>query len=192
MKTIIVKVDYENAERCNFVGINNVPSYLNEELVVKILSGYTKYDIDTASELEVLRGIHEDYARYDTASSMEEAIDIIKGIKLYTIKEKREWNVERNLAEVVQFRLSDIFDVNVSGKSVHCTFFKVNNVTEKKDVSFNDTMMKEDLHMKMAVSGYYYLNGDWEFHRINKKIVEAKRFEEKVVCTVVGRARVEI
>lgn len=192
MKTIIVKVNHAKAEHCNFISINNVPSYLNKELVIEILSGYTKYDVSTASELSVLYGVRNDTAYYDTASSMEEAIDIIKGIKLYTIKEKREWNVERNLAEVVQFRLSDIFDVNVSGKSVYCTFFKVNNVTEKKDVSFNDTMMKEDLHMKMAVSGYYYLNGDWEFHRINKKIVEAKRFEEKVVCTVVGKTRVEI
>lgn len=192
MKTIIVKVSHVKAENCSFIGINNVPSYLSKKLIVEILSRYTKYDVSTASELDVICGIHGNDVYYDTASCMEEAIDILKDIKLYTIKEKREWNVERNLVEVVQFRLSDIFDVNVSGKSVHCTFFKVNNVTEKKDVSFNDTTMKEDLHMKMAMSGYYYLNGDWEFHRINGKIVEAKRFEEKVVCTVVGKTRVEI
>lgn len=192
MKTIIVKVNHAKAENCSFIGINNVPSYLSKKLVVEILSHYTKYDVSTASTLDALCGIHGNDVYYGTASCMEEAIDIIRGIKLYTIKEKREWKVERKLVEVVQFRLSDIFDINVSGKSVHCTFFEVSNVTEKKDVSFNDTMMEEDLHMKVAKSGYYYLNGDWEFHRINEKIVEAKRFEENVTCILVGKTRVEI
>lgn len=190
MKTIIVKVDYENAERCNFVGINNVPSYLNEELVVKILSGYTKYDIDTASELEVLRGIHEDYARYDTASSMERAIKIVKDIKLYTIKEEYTWKFERNTIETIQFRLSDIFNIKMSSDNPWNTFFLIE--CDKPDVSFDDTRLKEDLHINVAKNGYYYLRGNWEFNRVNEKIVEAIRYEDRAIRVVLGKKRVEL
>lgn len=190
MKTIIVKVNHAEAEHCNFIGINNVPSYLDKKLVVEILSHYTKYDVSTVSELDVICGIHGNDVYYDTASSMENAIKIIKGIKLYTIKEECEWKHEVNCVETIQFRLSDIFNIKMSKDNPWNTFFLVE--CDKPDVLFNDIRLKEDLHVSIAKSGFYYLPGKWEFNRINEKMMEAKRFREEVICTVVKRTRVEI
>lgn len=59
------------------------------------------------------------------------------------------------------FKLSTCFEITDVRYSESCTFFKIES--KARDVLFNPEPLKEAIGMKKAASGYFYINGHWDF-----------------------------
>lgn len=175
MKTYYVKISHKEATENLYYSVT-VEDYFTKDALASIFSNVTKYKVrvyeqfhfetffkDICKESEG-KNISDVVMPYSCLKSL---VERIKAVKLY---KKLLTPIYKNIEshEVKLFNLSYCFkieDISQNSKG-DITFFKVVKDPEGiKDVKFVDNDLKENLHCKLAVNGYYYMYGVWKFFR---------------------------
>lgn len=199
-KKMFIVVSAKNADR-NYQSEVYVPQYLTREAVVLILKNHlwkSSYRVKAYDEKPSHWIEESDYGTlgYDIFADFDAFIKHLETVKLYRLETIEHTKKVTKVVEIRKFKLSSCFvlkDVIYRGDE-YClyvdegvTFFNIERAFDVKDVAFVDTDLKEKLGAKLALSGSYFLHGQWKFFRSKSRPVDyyAVKLEEKTVVTSV-------
>lgn len=176
MKKYYVKVSHKEASMSQYYSIE-LEDYFTREALCSILSNATKYRIKVYDKLhfeiffkDICKDKSDKESIYDLTVpffNLKDLVEHIKKIKLYKISKFPIYKEVKDV-EVRPFKLSTCFkvaDVSLNFNE-DITFFNIVKVPDSiKDIKFEDDDLKEFLHCKQAVNGFYYMYGVWKFYR---------------------------